>query len=338
MKLGSFILLGILFFLATLLGLRYYNDLQEKNVPHDQEFYISDTDKIQKIFLVHKNGEKVLLEKKEGIWYVNGKYKAYKAKMNLFLETVRRIRANYPVTEKQYENVVKELATTSVKVELYTEDLKYPEKVYYVGGPTLDGFGTFMILENNGKVEKQPYVVHLPGFTGNVAPRYFLNEKDWRHLTVFNFTIDEIESVSLQWHVSQESSFTLKKTGNKFTWDDTLPLNTTVAMQYLNQFTYLNAESLEYDNPQKDSILSQQPFLTLELHPIDGNPIKMDVYRMETNYRSKMMFDSSGNFVEYDTDRFWAYVNTDLEFVLIQDFVFGKIFRGKSNFVLQNPT
>ena len=85
-----------------------------------------------------------------------------------------------------------------------------------------------------------------------------------------------------------------------------------------------------------DVRLATQPFLKVSLTPLQGDAIVMDVYRMNINKRSKTQFDENGNPLLYDLDRYWAVVNTDLGFVGIQDFVFGKIFRKRNEFFQKN--
>jgi uncharacterized protein YxeA len=324
--------------LAAVAGYFILNKKPKATPEAEQAFYLENTDKVTKIFMADKGGKKVLLEKKDGVWMVNGKYKAYKAKINMLLETMRRIRVDYPVTERMYNNVIKELATTSTKVEIYENNNTTPSKVYFVGGETLDGLGTPMIMEINGKIASKPYVVHIPGFNGSVNPRYFLDEKDWRSTTVFDYQIDDIKEVSLQWSYAPEQSFTLVR-NNRNGFDmlentENLPLFTTGVNQYLNSFSYINAESIENDNPKKEYVLTtEKPFLKMRVVPLKGNAVEMEVYKMEVTQRSKTQFDANGNPVKYDVDRYWAVVNNDLGFVVIQEFVFGKLFRIKDDFL-----
>jgi hypothetical protein len=336
----NIIILLVILLLAGVAGYIYFSKKPKHSVEAEKAFYMENTDAVTKIFMADKAGKKVLLEKVDGIWMVNGKYKAFKVKVNLLLETMRRIRVDYPVTERMHDNVIRELATMAIKVEIYEADKNKPSKIYFVGGETLDGLGTPMIMEIEGNIAKKPYVVHIPGFTGNVNPRYFLDEKDWRSTTIFDHKIDDIKELSIQWLQQPEHSFTFKRNAqNDFDMAENtanLPLFKTGVNQYLNSFLYINAESLEYENPNKDSVLATQPFLKVSLTPLQGDAIVMDVYRMNINKRSKTQFDENGNSLLYDLDRYWAVVNTDLGFVGIQDFVFGKIFRKRNEFFQKN--
>jgi hypothetical protein len=319
----------------------YYLKKNKEAPADEQTFHIDNTDAITKIFMADKTGKKVLLEKNNKSWIVNKKHKAFQAKVDLLLETMRRIRVYHPVTEKQWNTVVRELATTAVKVEIYLNNESTPTRVYYVGNPTTDGYGTYMIAEINGKVAQRPYVVYIPGFNGNVTPRYFLDEKDWRDLSIFNYSIDNIQSVSVQWLEQPSESFTFIRAGRDSFYmpenDVGLPLFKTGVNKFLNSFTYLNAESLENENPLKDSVLVDQPFLTITVTPVKGKPTTMQLFHMGINKRSKTQFDEQGNPLPYDLDRYWALVDNGLGFVVVQDYVFGKIMRKKRDFFLQKP-
>lgn len=289
--------------------------------------------------MADKMGNRVVLEKKEGIWIVNDRYKAYPAKVDVLLETMRSIRVNYPITRAEWDYVVRDLAARGIKVEIYLHGNSVPARVYYVGGTTHDGYGTYMITEINGKMAKSPYVVHVPGFRGNVRPRYFLNEDDWRDLTIFNFDIDDIASVSLTWYHHPDQSFTLIRTHQDSFYmpENTLqlPLFKTGILKFLDSFSFINAEALENTNPLKDSVLQQSPFLQIAVRPIKGKPVTVNLYHMAINKRSKAQFDEQGNPLPYDLDRYWATVDNGLGFVVVQDFVFGKIMRTRGDFIVQ---
>lgn len=336
----NLIIIIIIALLTALAAYIHFSKKPKHSEAAEKQFYLDNTDAVTKIFMADKTGKKVLLQKENNKWIVNGKYKVFQPKINTLLETIRRIRVDYPVTEKQFNNVVKMLATTATKVEVYTDNKDIPAKVYYVGPETLDGLGSFAIMEIEGNTAQNPYVIHIPGFNGNVTYRYFLDEKDWRDLNVFDYNIDAIQQLSLQWFEKPEWSFTFQKQGNSFTMlenKNNAPLNVTAINQYLNSFTFLNAEALENENPQKDTVLTTEaPYLKFTLYPVGAkNPVEMVVYRMKINKRSKTQFDGLGNELKYDMDRYWAVVNNGLGFVVIQDFVFGKVIKRREDFFVK---
>ena len=138
-----------------------------------KEFAVKDTAIITKVFLADKKNRTVLLERiGEGDWLLNGTYKARNSGINLLFETFMHLIPKYPVPKSGHDNVVAQLAASSIKVEIYQEVYRvdlfgiqlFPHekltKIYYVGGATQDNMGTFMLLEG----ADVPFVVHLLGF------------------------------------------------------------------------------------------------------------------------------------------------------------------------------
>jgi ribosomal protein S11 len=333
----NIIILFVIVALVSVVAYLWYSEKQQENIPDDQTFHIENTDAVTKIMMADKTGKKVLLEKKEGAWFVNEKHKAYPAKIKLLLETMNRIRVDFPVSEKQLNTVIKNLSQKSTRVEIYLNNESTPAQVYYVGYETLNGLGTYMITEQNGRVAKRPYVTHIPGFNGNLVARYFLDERDWRDLNIFDFKIDDIKEVSVKWLEEPDHSFSfLKAARDSFFMPENAfnePLFKTGVSRFLSSFTFLNAEAIENENPLKDSVLMQSPFLEIQVKPVSGNPVTMTFYHMAINKRSKTQFDERGNPMPYDIDRYWAVVDNGLGFVVIQDYVFGKVMRRKYDFI-----
>jgi hypothetical protein len=326
----------ILLVLIAAVSYIWYSGYKKTEVPDDKLFHVENTDDITKIFMTDKSGKKLTLEKKDGQWLVNEKYNAYPAKINLLLETMQRIRVDQPVPEKQFNPVIKDMAAKSTKVEIYMNHETEPAMVYYVGNETLSGLGAYMIKEINGRVARKPYIIHIPGFNGNPGARYFIDERDWRSTSVFDYKIDNISEVSVKWLEFPDNSFSLKRAGrDSFYMPENVvgeKLFKTGVNQFLNSFTFLNAEAIENENPLKDSVLLTKPFMEISVTPAKGNTVTMTLYHMAINKRSKSQFDEKGNPLPYDVDRYWAVVNNGLGFVVVQHYVFGKVMRRKHDF------
>jgi len=308
----------------------------------DQHFTLENTDRLHKIYLVDKDENEVVLEKQNGHWRVNDAFKAMPPKMALFLKTLERVKVYYPVPEAQHNNVVKALAAEAVKVELYEKDADRPFKTYYVGGPTKENTGTFMIMEVNGQVAETPYVTHIPGFDGFLTPRYDTDPVNWRDLGVFRYDINDIQSVRIAYHFVAEASFEIEVTGPDSVRIE--PLDSTVApppgreahqpwmVEYLSFFRNLNAEALVNDFSKKDSILGTPPFVTITVTDWEGRQRQAKLFYKEIDKRSKSQLTRQGDPQPYDLDRYWALINDGRDFVIVQDFVFGKLFRRYQEF------
>ena len=191
------------------------------------DFTLNDSSNVTKIFMSDKNNNSITLTKiSPGKWLVNEKYPAQKLSVEMLLKTMVMIEVQQPVANAAHDNIVKELAVNSVKVEIYQWVYRinlfgfiqwFPHekltKVYYVGGATPSNLGCFMLMENSS----EPFIVFLPGFRGFVSPRYSPIEKYWRDYNVFKKTIPEIAIVKVEIPANPDYSFEVRNKGkNQF--------------------------------------------------------------------------------------------------------------------------
>ena len=197
-------------------------------------------------------------------------------------------------------------------------------------------------MEVNGQIASRPYVMYIPGFEGIVSVRYFLDEVEWRDTGIFDYKIDDISSVKLKYPTEPSSSFQIQVV-NKDSFfivpsdgsGDNLKINKQGVLKYLSSFDFLNAEAYENENSIKDSLINTEPYLIMSVEDRNGNVKEMTVFQMPINKRSKLQFDQYGNKVPYDLDRYYALINGGEDFVVIQNFVFGKVFKTYSDFLLR---
>jgi len=311
-------------------------------------FAVKDTATITKIFLADKNNNKILLDRTiNGTWELNNEHLAMKSGIDLLLETIYHIIPKYPVPQKAHDNIVAQLAARSVKVEIYQDVYRINlfgsiklfkheklTKVFYVGGATADNMGTFMIMEG----ASTPFVSHILGFRGYLAPRFSTFERDWRDHTVFKTKIADISSVKLEMPEEPENSFEVINENRSLTITqlqnnkgvpayDTLKL-----LNFMTSFADLRYEALldDIDPIRKDSILSVPPYMIITLTDKDGKVDQVKTYR-KANDEGK--FDVAGKLYVHDLDRAYALINNDHDFVLIQYYVFDKVLRPLSFFL-----
>jgi hypothetical protein len=316
-------------------------------------FAVQDTASITKVFLADKKNRSVLLRKVGiGEWTVNDTYRARMSGIRLLLETMKNLAAKYPVPNKAHNSVISQLAAQSVKVEVYQEVYRidlfdriklFPHekltKTYYVGGATADNMGTFMLMEG----ADIPFVVHLLGFRGFVAPRYSTFEKDWRDHVVFKTKLYNIREVIVENPEYPSESFKVINGDDQIqliSLLDSRPVlgyDTLRVLNFLTAFNDIRYEALleDMDRERMDSITSSIPKEIVTL--VDD---KGDTTSIKTFFKSNdnQLEDIEGNVYVYDVDRLYALVNDDRDFVLIQYYVFDKILKPLSYFTQnRNP-
>ena len=310
-----------------------------------RDFAFEDTSAITKIFLANRSGTHSTLQREANGWTVNGKYKAREDAVKNLLNTIQKLEVYRPVAGAGEPGVIKSLATGATKVEIYANhNHKTPVKVYYVGGPTQNQLGTYMIMENSSK----PFIMHIPGFNGYLSSRYFTSEKEWRSREMINFDRDDIASVELKNFIRQDQSYLIKNLseageqhrfqlfdyeGNEIINMDTLKIAT-----YLTFFEDIQFEGFDTSikDEVKDSIIQSGPNFLLTIKGKDGREKKITMYNMPITKRSSVQIDREGNPLTIDRDRFYGLIDNDSTFVVLQYYVFEKILRIKNEFTSQD--
>lgn len=333
----------ILIILAIGAGVMWYIKGSQGGIKHNPlaNFAIEDTASINKIFIVDTKADSVLLERSENsrYWTLNGKENARKDATDLLLKTFKRIKVKEPVPKKMRENVIRILAGTGKKVEIYQGGEK-PTKIYYVGTPTQDHTGTFMLLETPEKGRSsEPFITHMEGFTGFLSTRFFTDEEEWRYTGVFDYPKLQVGEIEVIHHENPERSFSvdLKQDSLKLfsillqkeiTHFDTLRLH-----DYLLLFKKVHLETYQshLSKAAEDSLLNSNPAFTLRVTDLSGKTKKIDLYwkKATTQY-----IDENGAINPWDGSRMYGVVNTN-DVVLVQRFVFDPLLQGLEQFVVR---
>ena len=97
-----------------------YNDKKMSYNSNSYMFAVEDTSIINKIFLADRNGTSILLEKNKNNWILNKKYDVKKSSINILLSTIKEIKVHKSVPDKETNNIIKDIATNGIKVEIYS--------------------------------------------------------------------------------------------------------------------------------------------------------------------------------------------------------------------------
>jgi hypothetical protein len=294
-----------------------------------KDFAVQDTSSITKIFLANNEGNKILLERNNYDWTVNGKYPARQDAINTLLKTVKDLEVKSPVAKTALKTIIGQIAVRSTKVEIYTKNKNKPEKVYYVGGPTPDNFGTFMVMENSSA----PFIMHLPGLHGYLTTRYFTDEWGWRSTALYRYKPSEIDAVEIVYHTKPEYSFKIEnilsgelKLTNPSNGESYTNVNQIAVKNYLNGFSNINFEFYADDvrHDYRDSLATHCKFFDITITDKEGKKNVLNAYQIPvTEGNTENPFD--GSTIEYDVDRMYAHINNKDGYVVIQYFVFDDI-------------
>jgi hypothetical protein len=239
---------------------------------------------------------------------------------------------NYPVAESAQNMVIKDMASHNRKVEIYDRGGKLL-RAYYVGKPSIDNLGTYMMVDGATK----PYVMVIPGFQGTLETRYATEVNDIRSGKIYAFRPNEMKKVEVVYPAFPDSSFTIEILGpDSFMVKNNsglvIPSHPNTVLEYLNHFKFVNAEAFLDEPRKKDSVTQTIPFCSITVTNRNDQPLATVIYRMPRLPDSVMQFDREGNPMPFDTDRFYATINNGADFVIIQQFHFGRLFKNLAFF------
>jgi hypothetical protein len=296
------------------------------------DFAIKDTSIVTKIFLTNKSGGvNIVLEKQaDNIWLVNNKFRARTDALQNVLSTLSSLKVKAPVGRSSFNNVIKELASSAIKVEVYSQsDLL---KTIYVGGPTMDYNGTFMMIEGSSK----PFIVEIPGFEGYLSTRFFTEEEQWKETKIFFSKFKEVKKVIMEDLSNSSNSFQLElDPGPQDSEKRVVKLLSYPSLKSISSFdtvqvnSYLqNLLNIHYEfqatsirESKKDSAL-KKPLANILLFSKD-NKRKVSLFAVPAGGTKQ---DFAGNSIDYDVDKLYACFDDNYkDFYICQYFVFDKV-------------
>ncbi len=291
----------------------------------ERDFRVDDISKIHKIFIADRGKPPVTLERADGYWIYNEKYKARPSAVRLILDMLQQLQIKFIPPGAAMDNVVTQLAANGIKIELYDENDE-KMKAFYIGGMTNDERGTYMIMED----ANQPFAMHMPGFEGNLRARFEKEPDNWRDKTVFETPYEQIQSVSIEYPTQKNASFKIERQGDQFEltpfYDITPSINKEVNEglidAYLMGFEVVYAEAFENQYRKKDEIRSQIPFATLTVKTTGGE-------EKTVTFWPKQEYDRAGNIIPieegYTYERYYADINGE-DFMIVQHLNFKNFF------------
>lgn len=339
--------------LVVIAGVLIWNNRYiSTNRGEESNFQVWDTASVTKIYLADRKERESLLEREPQGWVLNGTYRAHPKQVQYLLTTLYKIRIKMPVSKASHDNIVKQLASQSTKVEIYQNvprinlfnkvKLFYHEKrtkVFYVGDATMDSSGTFMLKEGADKA----YIVYIPSFRGFITTRFTANPDDWRDHTVFHENMADIQSVAIEFNEDPEGSFRIDNMGKhqykltRLCDNKDLPYDTLKVINFMSSFGDLRFEALFTNSlPQEriDSITSSPYVHHVILTDKEGNTKEMKTFKKLV---MNGVTDFGGDYGEIDRDRMYALIEGGKDFVLIQNYVFDKVLHDVRYFEAGHP-
>lgn len=285
-------------------------------------FKVEDTASIDKIFMADKSNRKVLLTKENGRWMVDNEFPARVDLINDLLILLKRIEVKQYVPKTALENVIKSLSVYSTKVEIYQKGKL--TKTMYVGGPTQDHLGTYMLLEGSSV----PFICYVPGFRGYLTPYFIPMPEEWRDRMIFAYHINDIHKVKMEFVNLPDQSYEVSHDKGRFEIrllkSNTLLHNfdTLAVKDWMKNFKNIGFESfLDVNKARLDSVTSKYGLYKITVTQSDGKERSVALYQIPLPPGT---IDIYGNEEKIDVDRMYGIIDGKT-LVLCQYFTFDPV-------------
>ena len=307
MKNNNFKFLIIIFNLLCMLSC-------QNNKTNKKNFAIPDSNVISKIKMSDKSGNSILLKRNNKNWTVNNKFDAWNNQVDYTLKVMEDIRIKSSVSEEKTDYVIKNIATSGVKVELFQGNKRI--RSYYIGGNTKDYFGTYMLMEES----TTPYIMHIPDRNpGILNPKFKIlgtkvNENVWRAPIVINYSENSITKIVSNDLINQEQSYTVDlKNLNLYNFNlEEIKIDTSLFSYWKLAFIDLKCGSYKPELKKNNFDLIKKIYITTK-----NTTDSLYIY-------DKTKFQSS--LKEYNSSVEYKYASfNDSELVVIQNNIFNKV-------------
>ena len=300
---------------------------------NDQHFFVEDVDQIHKIFIAERSGEQpVTLQRNGDHWIYNDTWKAMPNSVELLLDMIRRVRVEYIPPDAAKKNIVKGLATSGIKVELY-DKMDKQLKAFYIGGMTNEETSTYMIMEGSN----EPYACYIPGWVGNLRARFEkTHPDDWRDRTLFGYKGSDIVYFSAEYPKQNNQSFVIEKKEDVYTvrpLNALTPLingdiNQNLVQSFLSEFEFVQAEAFRNNFERKDQVKQWIPFCVITMRTGNGDEKTVKfIPQYKTNEQGEIVRDQPDVYYEH------YYLDVDNgDFMVGQHLVFKKLFWSYASF------
>lgn len=285
-------LIGVIAVLIVLNGLVYFFGAESISIRYDERlFAVSDTASVSSIVI-----DDIVLTRGSGQWQV-GDRPADPAFTDHLLNVLLRVRVKKPVGEMD--------TTDAVRIRVNKE------AYYFTSNDTKTR--TFFIKDGEG------YEVEIPGFSDYVGGIFELLPDQWRDRLVYDGSWRTIQQLQLDYPAREGSNFSMTFEKDFFKMEGINRLDTTVMMDYLNQFQFFQAnERLSVGRqPYLDSLKETEPLAILTIDDIQYDaPLQLRIFPRVGEDPFHLWLDADGEMVLVDTRRTSAVLRSRADFEL----------------------
>ena len=206
--------LKTIFIVVLVAGLAYLaytlNKKEDNSKLSDEalsDFSIKDTASVDQLILSDTEGSKgINLVRTSTGWTTESGDCVQQHLVQTILETIRHVAVSSLVPSGTVETVNKNLTAHHKKMEIYQNGVL--TKTWYVGNPTPDHYGTYMLLKDPEKGKSpEPFIMHMPNERGSLQSRFITNPLEFQCTGVFNYSPLDVKSIDVKIPATPQLNF-----------------------------------------------------------------------------------------------------------------------------------
>ena len=233
-----------------------------------------DSSSLNKITLRY-NDQTTVLTKVPLKWMVNGKYKASSNLIQLIIVGLSKAEVKRPVAEENKKRVIEFLKQKGIQVKVEGTDWN---KKFLIYTNENDVNSSYFLEEGN----PEPYIIYVPGFSGDMTNIFKKSEADWRSRILFTSTPTSLQKIAVSYPAYKTSNVEIIWNADRtFKVAGINKVDTAKVYTYLSQFEEVNVDNYVYKD--KEAIMTEirknAPVAILEMTDLDAsNNHKLSIY------------------------------------------------------------
>lgn len=265
----------------------------------------------------------VTLSLENGEWKVNRTGEVRKNSVEFFIRVLAGLKIKSPLSPEMFDSVVVSENIRPVRVRVYSKRRILSSFIVYRTASNM--YGNIMKVSE----KKKPFIVHFPGFEGDIGSLFNPDELYWRPYTLFNLLPSEISSVTLESNTDPASSFSINVDGNTYNLSDMINSlsgwDTSRIRRYISYFTLVQFESwaFDMDDSVKEQLTRDVPAYRISVTDAGGKKADLELWERFIDGKK-------------DTGRLWGKVNGQEEFMIIRYFDIDPLLRKLNYFFPEN--
>jgi hypothetical protein len=206
-----------------------------------------DSSFLNKITLQY-DSQTTILTKGRRTWMVNGKYKTRPNILQLMIVGLSKAEVKRPVAEENKKKVLALLKEKGISIKAEGEDWN---KSFLLASNDNDANSSYYLEEGS----TEPYVIFVPGFSGDMANLFKMDEAAWRNRELFISTPVSLQKITISYPAFKESNVSIQWNADKtFNLPGVKKVDSSKVITYLAQFEQVNVDQYVYKN--KESIMA----------------------------------------------------------------------------------